>query len=69
MDYEGRFHRLTYDLLNLLESHMLDWERAEKGGFDIDEATDYAEKNAGKQTEPVNYRKKTKKPPEENRLI
>lgn len=61
MNYEKRFKRFTSDLLSLIEKHMTEWDKAEKGVFDIDEIMDRV--NSDEATVPVIYPKgKFKKP-------
>lgn len=59
VDYEKRFKRFTEDLLALIEKHMLEWDEAEKGNFDIDAIM--AKVNSDEPTETVYYNKSTKK--------
>lgn len=55
MNYEKRFKRFTADLLALIEKHMLEWEEAEKGGYDIDEIMDRV--SSDEPSAPVVYSK------------
>jgi len=55
MNYERRFKRLIHDLLELTETHLKEWDEADRGIFDIDELLDKVEANAEENSEPVTY--------------
>ena len=63
MNYERRYKRFVKDLLDLIEQHMLEWNEAEAGIYDIDEVMDQVEVTRNELNSPVDYPKSSKKRP------